>query len=230
MDHPLPTTALPDDAERLERQTRALAELVELGMRVARVVTQQAEDAKFVGGDGGELFTRITRTVRQAIALENRIVENARKRAQQNETGPTRKIVGRQDQTIRPQDPARRVAAAASRRDDRADAEDADDLLGDLYERLDDPDIEAELGQRSVEDILASICRDLGIVLELSDGLASAPDLPAGIRKLSSWIADLAVAPGDRIGGNNRDAPPRGSPPSQPSAGLPRAPTGRDPP
>lgn len=58
MDHPLPTTPLPDDAERLERQTRMLAELAELGVRVARVVAQQVEEAKFVGGDGDIVLPR----------------------------------------------------------------------------------------------------------------------------------------------------------------------------
>lgn len=244
MDHPLPTAALPEeayparphcgrDAARLERQTGVLAELTDLGLRMARVVTEQAETAKWVGSDGGKLFSCILRAVRQTVALENRIVEDARKREQRAETGRTgAKHVGKlfadRDQTGRPKDQVRRVAASAIRRDADYDAEDTEDLLADLYERLDDPSTEAELGQRSVEDIVAGICRDLGITLDLSDFAAvplDAPAEPERDRAPSPQAADFAVGLSDRIDiGRNDTALSHQT--ARPARGAP----GRDPP
>ncbi len=45
----------------------------------------------------------------------------------------------------------------------RTDGAEAEALHAELYERLDDPDLDDDLDQQPVAEIINSICRDLGI-------------------------------------------------------------------
>jgi hypothetical protein len=60
-----------------EQRLRMLRELAEIGMRLARGVEQQAQDADAAdrpsGGDLGLVFSRIARAVRQTLALEAKL-------------------------------------------------------------------------------------------------------------------------------------------------------------
>src|SRR4051794_30180318 len=85
--------AEPDDAEaraeaRTARQLAMLQELAEIGLQIARAVRDEAlaraepvdEDAAprlspFGSGDLGLIYSRISRAVRQTLALESRIAE-----------------------------------------------------------------------------------------------------------------------------------------------------------
>ena len=80
----------PDNAERRERQLRHCQELAELGMELARAAAREALRALSAPAEHrmpgmaappvcdtvepGVLFTRVSRAVRQAILLENRIL------------------------------------------------------------------------------------------------------------------------------------------------------------
>ena len=66
----------------------------------------------------------------------------------------------------RQKDQVKRIVEASIKAN--AGPRDTENLLRDLYERLEDPDIEAELGSRPIGEIVAGICRDLGITPDLS--------------------------------------------------------------
>ena len=60
----------PRQALLAERQVRQLAGIATAGTFLAQKTAKQAEDASYVGFDGGMMFARISRAVRQTIAME----------------------------------------------------------------------------------------------------------------------------------------------------------------
>ena len=83
-----------------------------------------------------------------------------------------------------------------------ATGHEAENLRFDLDERLEDPDIEAELGWRPIGVIVAGICADLGIDVDLS-GFSDA-ELGFGIppvRLGAAFLGDGGRQSGDDSGG-----------------------------
>jgi hypothetical protein len=86
-----PLAAMPERDERGQRHTTVLAELTELGMKLARLVCEAAagtggEEAqtvvqRFGGGDPALAFSRISRAVRQTLLLEDHMAKDADTRA-----------------------------------------------------------------------------------------------------------------------------------------------------
>ena len=158
-------------SERTERHLRMLAELAEIGMELARQVGRQALDGGAeVDGDPGLKFARIARAVRQTVALEARLDADARALEQQGAAArASREAAQRarvQQQKMRVKRLVEEAISGATGRE--ADPDDAESLRLDLDERLEDPDIEAELGWRPIGVIFAGICEDLGIKADLS--------------------------------------------------------------
>ena len=158
-------------SERAERHLRMLAELAEIGMELARQVGRQALDGGAeVDGDPGLKFARIARAVRQTVALEARLDSEARALEQQGAAArASREAAQRarvQQQKMRVKRLVEEAISGATGRE--ADPDDAESLRLDLDERLEDPDIEAELGWRPIGVIFAGICQDLGIKADLS--------------------------------------------------------------
>jgi hypothetical protein len=154
---------------RTARHLRNLAELAEIGMELSREVREQARATEdpAARADLGLAFSRISRAVRMTMALETRLAEDretartARAKALAGETqlrGWTRKTkVGRiVEQAIE--------AEAAETNADRRETE---GLLDDLAERLGDTD-ELEFADRPIGDLVARICRDLGVTADWS--------------------------------------------------------------
>jgi hypothetical protein len=120
--------------ERRERHSRMLQELAETGMGMARAL-------------------------RQTLALAARIDEE---RLEQKVRARHSVAVVRQGKD-RQRIAVRQVVEEAIGDVAQAGTERSENLLSDLDERLDDPDIDAELGQRSLGEIAARICKDLGL-------------------------------------------------------------------
>jgi hypothetical protein len=124
--------------------------LIDAGADLARLVHQQvvaqveAAPTEAVGADVGVTFERIARTVRRCILLAQRLDEPA---AGSQRVAARRRII--------------RAVEDAIERDARGDA--AESLHAEFLERLDAPDIEDDIVDRPVAEIIADICRDLGL-------------------------------------------------------------------
>ena len=155
----------PDEA-RTERQLAMLQELAEIGMRLARALEAEAlapaeeprPPSPFGGGDLGLMFTRIARAVRQTVALETRVAADrgtAQARHAAQLAGEAR------SQLSRRKDKLRRIVEQAIEAE--AHGSEAEHLLIDLDERLDDAEDDADFADAPIADQVARLCADLGV-------------------------------------------------------------------
>jgi hypothetical protein len=158
----------PGDA-RTERHLRGLAELGEIGMELARLVRRQAVEQAAANPDGavdeslGLVFARIARAVRQTFALEARLAEDrrtAQAEAAARRAAETRLGVERRKTRVR--------TAVERVLDAEADGSDAESLFYDLTERLETDYDEADFADRPIGELVARICRDLGVTPDWS--------------------------------------------------------------
>jgi hypothetical protein len=198
-------------SDRPERRLRILQELAEIGMELARALRTQALAAKAdpaAAVDLGLSFSRIARAVRQTVALEARLEQDrqaaAAERAER-QARDTREQADKHKARIR--DLVERAIDA------EASGGAAEDLLGDLDERLEDADDLAGFADRPVAEIVQHICRELDIapppVLwdEAEWGLAgggvrgplhisSAPEAEPGTGRAETTWPDPTAGPG----------------------------------
>jgi hypothetical protein len=192
---PFPHGAPETDEARTERHLAVLKELTEIGLTLARAVCAQAtgeaapDAPPIVSTDLGLTASRIARAVRQTVALEARLAEDRRagqadraaKRAQETKVRAWLRKAKVQD-----------IVERAIEAQETGDA--AEDLLSDLAERLADPDDEAVFADRPLPDLVARICRDLGVTP------------PTGLWDDADWgIAEPDAAFSSSVGG----PPPR---------------------
>ena len=157
-----PSDAAVPSAEDTAYYRQALHELIEMGLDMARLVHGQAKaqaeaatkQAGPAGADGSVAFDRLARAVRRTVALARRLDEPVRA----GREGAPRHLAARRQILRAVEDVIQREAA---------DQAEEDGLNGELYERLDAPELDDELDCRPVAEIVADICRDLGIA-ELS--------------------------------------------------------------
>ncbi len=137
-----------------------LQELAQIGMRLARLVEANAE-AKMAQDPAADLgrvdqaFAGISRSIRQTLALKAKLADRTAKRVPAPEADSAR-LHWRK---------AKLKRAVAETIDAEAGPHDAENLLTDLHERLEDPDIALDLVSRSMGEMVASVCDDLGIPL-----------------------------------------------------------------
>jgi hypothetical protein len=167
-----------DDARDMEM----LRELAALGMEMARAVQGQVmeqiaegKQPSVAGGDPGLVFARISKTVRQAIALKRKIAEEADARehrtaeqqaahlAQQAQRAATaqRSLIEQRKERI--QRGVERLIEQS------ANDSDYENLLEDLYDRLDDYQADGELSRATVDEMIARIAGELGYVPAAND-------------------------------------------------------------
>jgi hypothetical protein len=157
-----------------------LREIAEMGMEMARDVRDQAvaepapdQPAK-PSRDPDTLaraFARLTRAVRMTIALHTRLEEDHRRQSAENAAERERRAAAARDKhRAYQQAKVKRVIDAtlddAAGDDEDEAGEDSDErerLEDEWRERLLDFDDYALGGQRSVGEIIARICRDLGV-------------------------------------------------------------------
>jgi uncharacterized membrane-anchored protein YjiN (DUF445 family) len=147
---------------RTARHLQGLAELGEIGMELARLVRRQAVEQAAANPDGavdehlGLVFARIARAVRQAFALEARLADD-RRTARAAET--RLRVEGRKT----------KVRTAVERvLDAEASESDAENLFYDLTERLETDYDDADFADRPIGELVARICRDLGVTPDWS--------------------------------------------------------------
>ena len=239
--------------KRTERHLRMLAELAEIGMDLARHVRLQvlglAETAEGgdcwdgaeaalpevspsrvntrggMGADLGLVFSRVARAVRQTVALEARLASDAlaqKPGRELREAAAEARLAASERARVRKQkDRVRGLVEAAISAE--AGGRDGESLRLDLDERLEDPDVEAELGWRPIGVIVAGICDDLGIKADLSRFTDAELGFDFAAMKVSTgdgggvaaeigWVASSSVDPGGDPTGGAASAAPAVSP------------------
>jgi hypothetical protein len=163
MNGPQPTSepaSADPSPDRAERRLRILQELAEIGMDLARAVQRRAlaaEDPAVVANPALS-FSRIARAVRQTVALEAKLDQD--RQAVMAERAERRA----RDARLQAHKHKARIRDLVERAiDAEASGDAAEDLLCDLNERLEDADDLAAFADRPVAEIVAHICRELGL-------------------------------------------------------------------
>jgi hypothetical protein len=161
---PAPADAAVEPRAVIVRQLQVLGELAELGLDIARAIARQAtceapDAVQVVKGDVSLAYARVARAVRLTLALRSRLLQDLQA---WDEVAERHLHGGRKNA-------ARERKARIRRILDRViDAEAADDaegdrLAGEARERLEHDDIYGDVLARPVGELVAMICRDLGL-------------------------------------------------------------------
>jgi hypothetical protein len=183
------------DDEQDAFQLRSLNVIVASGARLVQRMEEQIVKAGWINVDGPMLFETLARTMRRTVALQRRISED--RRARRRERITERKAQVRQVVTkaIEAKVAPGPYATPADR--ERLGVE-RENLLRDLKERLDDPEIETMV-VLPVYETVTLICREMDIPV---------PE-PWAARALAEARAEIAA----------RAKPPK--PPPLPSLSVP---------
>ncbi len=151
-----------------DRTPASLAEAAEVGQAIDDTTAAMAQATPHVKGLSRAL-DGLTRSMRRLIALHQRVQAGwPRPRAADDRPAMLRRQVARGVTTmIRHAAPGEENAEAAER------------LFDDLYERLDDPAWADDLQSLPVEEVVRRICRDLGLVAAALPRLAAQPPYAA---------------------------------------------------
>jgi hypothetical protein len=213
----------PEAAERRARHLRMLVRLADVGMELIEHVRRQVlEDEVPPGVDPVLAFASLAKAVRQTVALEAKVAAGGFSTPQ-----PAARAVVQSEGVWRPWDGKLKAKVRLKVEEaiaSLADPSDAENLLCDLNERLDDPEYGDEMSDRPVGMAFALICGALGLEVDLkkySDaelGL-DREDFKAAVRAFAE--PPLVVAAGGVPGGSDDDAalppswPPKTDPPYQ---------------
>lgn len=169
-----------DPCPEAARHAAVLKRLTEIGMKLAEQLSVQADDPDADGAELALRFTRVARAVRQSVALEAQLLEQARDhlaRAQaayarnmppweklgltQAEYDSSKRAANRQFET-------EMIVGRAIKRDPRDRLH--DNLRADFHERLlDAADEDLFASDATLAEIIAGICSDLGLSPDWED-------------------------------------------------------------
>lgn len=180
-----PASAGGEDAVRglIGRQLAVLGRLAEAGLNIALAVERQAMAAEGAASgapsgaaqaapaDVALAYGRVARAVRLTVALQARLVKDL----QALDEGAARRRIrdaaeaGRDRQTAEAARKAR-VERIVERliRAEASDEAEGDRLADEAFERLEHDDIYGDLSARPVSEIIALVCRDLGLAPDWS--------------------------------------------------------------
>ena len=145
---------------------RVLEELAEIGMQLARAVRDEALEAPTErAAELALTFSRVARAVRQTVALEARLARDAETQAQDAADRRERRAAGERFDLIRRRKAQVRDVVERAIETDPAD-NDRERLLDDLYERLEDDLYDADFAEQPVGELIARICKDLGVAVD----------------------------------------------------------------
>ena len=168
------TAECPETADGWERalamrQLQVLGELAEQGLEIGRVIEARAKAAQ--PGDGVDLnalamaHARVARAVRMGILLQSRLIADM----QAFEEHAARKAAARAAAQAR-RDPdyvhkarVEGIVERVAKAEFGDDEDEIDRLAAEASERLDDDDIYGEVLNRPIGELVALICRDLGL-------------------------------------------------------------------
>ena len=176
-------------AEDVQFYRTVLHELIELGVALARDVCSQAKaEPGLALPDAAVMFERVSRAVRRTVALAQRLGESAAQAAPRSASAEAARRMARRRIL-------RQVEDAIQLEADRPGQRDC--LRSELYERMDAPELDEELDMRPAAEIVADICRDLGVATIA--GVQPWPRrTPADIVALCARAARPADAANDR--------------------------------
>jgi hypothetical protein len=197
------------------RQLQVLGELAELGLDIARAIARQAASqtpgetppetmsaAPVVKGDVSLAYARVARAVRLTIALQSRLLQDL----QALDEVAERHLHGGRSNAARAR--KARIGRILDRVIDAEAPDDAegDRLAGEVRERLENDDIYGDVLARPVGEIVAMICRDLGLSPdwvrlaeeawaqdEIAGGQAGSPFIPPRWRQPNPLGHDAAT-------------------------------------
>ncbi|MGZ3398694.1 MAG: hypothetical protein ACXWKX_05705 [Caulobacteraceae bacterium] len=153
------------------RQLQLLGDLAEIGLEVARGVERRVKAAE-ADEDLAPValaYSRVSRAVRLTLMLQSRLIKD-RKADEQAEAKALAEVRAEQAKQEAVRDPVyqrkvrvetilERVALARH----PGDAARADRLVREGGERLDDEDLYGDLMERPLSELVARLCRDLGL-------------------------------------------------------------------
>jgi hypothetical protein len=208
---PAPLSPADQQAQEAEYYRRLLHDLIDIGAELARLLHQQAKakaaaPAATPSDDPAPgpaipalaiAFDRIARAVRRTITLARKVAEPAAL-AQQPAQHPAEHRAAARRRIIREVEDAIQRTRANT---------DAESLNAEFFDRLDGPDLDDDIQHRPIADVIAEICRDLG--------LAALPGTQPWKRRTAADVAALC----SRAAAARADLPVSGHPmPAQPGA------------
>ena len=211
-----------------------LREHAELAMKLCKQIVKQAEDANWLGIAGDQAFARVSHAMHVSIALKQRIDAEA---AQEHRRAAREAAeVANERKAEAAQEAAERKNAALTRKFDVSGGVKAvinnlppsvvgtvntGQLTRKLELRMLDLDVTRELEGRTVAEVVAQICRELGVPEVAITGVMPAPTAEDHAAQRAAQMDQIAAC-GARI----YDAVARGVAPRV----FPRSPSGRAPP
>lgn len=165
----------------VERQLRRLDDLAERGLDIARACAAEAGEAGADLNAAAMAYARAARAVRLAVMLQSRIVADLKRMEDEAVEARFEREEGRKFIVERV---VRRVAK--SKPDPCETDEEAEDrlyrLMAETAERLDGDDLYGPILERPVAEVVALICKDLGLEPDWDvlgeEAWAAAPFLP----------------------------------------------------
>ncbi|THD79382.1 MAG: hypothetical protein E7812_09940 [Phenylobacterium sp.] len=187
-----------------DRHGRMLAELAELtldsvrGLHDRLVAAETPAEAQALG----LTLARVSRALRQTLLLEAKLDKDRRAQASQDaadEAGVRARRVAAQV-PVRKARVRRAVAVAAAESCESVEA--AEDLMDDLELTLDDYVRAFDFETGTVEELIATLCEDLGIAPQDDDDPAGDDDAPNDARPMtaetppSPYLGSVPLPPG----------------------------------
>lgn len=215
---PASRDAAAQQAEDTQRHRQALADLIDMGMDLARMIHGQAkaqtEAAATVPSEPAApappspmpdltaAFDRISRCVRRTILLAQHIAQ------------PPRPAPARAPDPVQAQALARKqlIRGVEDRINHNRQGPTAEALHREFLERLDTPDLIEDIATRPIPELIKDICNDLG--------LSTQPGFHPHRRRRPEDLARLH----DRAQGHHVPEPPGAWPPRGPAAVRPKPP------
>jgi hypothetical protein len=150
------------------RQLELLGELAEIGLEISRAIERQATGrgpATMVKGDLALAYARVSRSVRQTIHLQSRLIDSmkAEDDAAAEAEPEAEKAAARLTPEYQRKVRVERIVERLIEVEHPDDEEGLDALIIEAGERLDDEDLYGDLMDRPLSELVARICADLGL-------------------------------------------------------------------